>query len=864
MLENHNSEEQVLPIGYVLSSRYVLDSFLGSGGMGSVYLCRDTLLEDKVVAVKILHREFARDVELTRRFLREVNMMHSVNHPNVVRTFDAGVENGIFYFTMEFVEGLLLDEYLEAAGRDYTLLGRITAQICKGLEAIHGQNIVHRDLKPGNILVSESGFVKITDFGVARPISSGNTTHREIMGSLDYIPPEVFQGLEITPASDFYSLGVILYGIVTGEFPFEADDPMAIVWKHVHEEARPPRELCEDIPPWLDVLIMGLLSKDPKERPQSAREIIRLVRGGLYSKEGSSLDSGSYKVSTGETLGEFSQRDSTIFDTDSFELGMNSTERAREYFDDLDHEESDLTVRESSGAGVDNFNSAWHQVIFDALPTGDAIRKHEQEWQEKSRLRSDVGLAAEMQEPEKKRDFRTLKIAFITIFLFSLLSGGLFLFFKILPEIEQREEELRPKSIEELKKEYYSESSKKSSKANNSTSRIQKSSTGVFTQSRAKESSFFDSVTSLFKKSSNTSGYNPSGPSLQPSAPTVYETNRPLTQTASRSHALGGSRKRNPSISSRLSSAIWAAPQVSSRPRKASFEEEELSNLYSSNSVEKFDVSSFKKKNPKVKSSVFDIFFGGKKEKITLRKGTPSELAFAQRKSDARSRLREVAIKQEVLSFESEAELTKLETQSKSELEELREAVDYVSANFTKQSHRQDAWSSLLKKNGTRDLLETAKNVSGINPQVKKQYSKYIAIESEYREILDLVSSGQTNAETKKKANQVGGKLAREREKLRAYVNSTVSNSISEEKQSLADLGEALSLLKMQEVQLEKNINDRRKYWRESKKGKTFNAEELLKEKKNLENLLANLEQNLDEAREQELRRSEIVEALDL
>ena len=115
MIENSDStDEQILPLGYVLADRYVLDEFIGSGGMGSVYRAHDKLLEEKVLAIKILHREFSRDTDLTRRFLREVNMMHSVNHPNVVRTYDAGVHDGMFYYTMEHIEGLLLDQYVES------------------------------------------------------------------------------------------------------------------------------------------------------------------------------------------------------------------------------------------------------------------------------------------------------------------------------------------------------------------------------------------------------------------------------------------------------------------------------------------------------------------------------------------------------------------------------------------------------------------------------------------------------------------------------------------------------------------------------------------------------------------------------
>lgn len=857
MLESH-SDDLVLPTGSTLSGRYVLDSFLGSGGMGSVYLCRDTLLEDKVVAIKVLHQEFSRDAELTRRFLREVNMMHSVNHPNVVRTFDAGVENGVFYFTMEYVEGLLLDEYLEAAGRDYVLLGRIIAQICKGLEAIHGQKIVHRDLKPGNILVSESGFVKITDFGVARPISSGNTTHREIMGSLDYIPPEVFQGHEIKPASDFYSLGVILYGIVTGAFPFEADDPMAIVWKHVHEEAIPPRELSDDVPQWLDSLIIRLLSKDPNDRPQTAREIIRFVRENLYNKKGDTLDSGSYQAPSDEAIKEFSQRDSTIFDTDSFELGESSNAALEEYYDES------IEPEKNRPEEIDEFNSACHQVIFDALPTGDAIRKHEREWQEKKRQRTDGSLASEMQEPQNKKDFK--KIARITIAIVLLLTffGGLFLFFKILPEIEQRENELKPKSIDELRKEYYSSDDvsplfKKKASTQNRLSNQR--------NPKKRKSTFFKTLAGLFESEpeSEERVYDTA------SSSTVFNTATPLSTPDDESSS--GFSFKNPfkldhkkygksaDGESATAKTLWTAP---SKAKVKKFKKSEIPKLYSQRKGNKFNLKKFKGKNPKAKSvfASFEALFGDKRKEVNIKKATPSELAVLESKNVTRSNLREIEAKREAISISNEKELSGMENETKEELSELRKAINYVMSSFEDQSYHQEVLTSLLDEGQTKELLETAEALSKLDPKVNKQFIEYKNIESKYREVLDIVSSGQADATVKKRANQVGSQLSREREKLRAYVNAAIASSIREGQQDITETAQALQVLKQKELELEKGINDRRNYWKKSQEGESFDLKKIEEEKQVLENKLSELETELDEKKENDVRKSSILESL--
>ena len=278
MSENQQFAGDVLPVGYMISGRYRIESCLGSGGMGAVYLAHDKVLEGSSVAMKVLHREVAHDENHTKRFLREVQLMHRVNHPNVVRTYDVGKDGDLFYFTMEVAIGVQLEDMLRGGGFEMDRVADLVIQICEGLDAIHAADIIHRDLKPANIILVENRVVKITDFGVARPKSSELTQHNEIIGSVAYIAPEIWLGKPITAATDFYSLGVILYELVTGKLPFEGEEPASLMWMHVKRPPTPPKSVRQDIPNWINQLVLKLLAKSPADRPKSAREIIMFIQ----------------------------------------------------------------------------------------------------------------------------------------------------------------------------------------------------------------------------------------------------------------------------------------------------------------------------------------------------------------------------------------------------------------------------------------------------------------------------------------------------------------------------------------------------------------------------------------------------------
>lgn len=267
----------MLSVGGLVNSRYEIISVLGAGGMGSVYKVKDRMLPDEIVALKVLHPDFARDEKQRQRFLREVQLMRKVNHANVVRTYDVGVDGDLVYFSMEFVAGRPLDALIEEGTLDFSYLPELIMQVSEGLSAIHAAEIVHRDLKPGNIMILDGGVAKIADFGVARPASSELTAHNEIVGSVHYMAPEVWLGKEITPHADLYGLGIILYEITTGQLPFKHTRPATLMWMHVKSVPTPPIQLNPKIPEWLNKLILKLIAKSPLERPRDARELASMV-----------------------------------------------------------------------------------------------------------------------------------------------------------------------------------------------------------------------------------------------------------------------------------------------------------------------------------------------------------------------------------------------------------------------------------------------------------------------------------------------------------------------------------------------------------------------------------------------------------
>ena len=266
-----------LPTEGLFAGRYKIGRVLGSGGMGTVYLAQDTVLGGEEVALKILHLDRVADESHVQRFLREVQLTRRVTHPNVVRTFELGQEGEKLFFTMEVVHGTTLKEYAKQNEIEPHEVARLLAEISKGLHAIHEQGVVHRDLKLSNVMVTESGAVKIADFGVARPEVSDLTCTDEIVGSATHMSPEVWKGNPITAATDLYSLGIMAYELLTRQLPFEAQSCHEMMWKHINATPKHPIEICPEMPLWLDQLVIRLLAKDPANRFATAHALVEEI-----------------------------------------------------------------------------------------------------------------------------------------------------------------------------------------------------------------------------------------------------------------------------------------------------------------------------------------------------------------------------------------------------------------------------------------------------------------------------------------------------------------------------------------------------------------------------------------------------------
>ncbi len=263
-------------VGNILGNRYHLQELIGEGGMALVYKAECSLL-CRAVAVKILRPQYANDVDFVERFRREARAAASLSHPNVINAYDVGQENGIDYIVMEYIPGENLKELIrrEAPFSIKTSL-EITKQIAEALYHAHQRNIIHRDIKPHNILITPTGQIKVTDFGIARAISAGSLTQTgEVLGSVQYSSPEQAKGDSVGPQSDIYSLGCVLYEMLTGKVPFEGDTAVAIALQHIKGEYVPIRQLRPDIPASLENLVNKAMACNPEERYISALALLK-------------------------------------------------------------------------------------------------------------------------------------------------------------------------------------------------------------------------------------------------------------------------------------------------------------------------------------------------------------------------------------------------------------------------------------------------------------------------------------------------------------------------------------------------------------------------------------------------------------
>ncbi|MBO9606108.1 MAG: Stk1 family PASTA domain-containing Ser/Thr kinase [Paenibacillaceae bacterium] len=258
----------------VLSGRYELLERVGGGGMALVYKAQDILL-NRFVAVKVLRQQFVHDEEFIRRFRREAQAAASLSHPNIVSIYDVGQQDDVHYIVMEYVEGNTLNELIkEKAPLQVEEAVHIAGQICDALDHAHANQIVHRDIKPHNILIGKNGRVKVTDFGIARATTSSTITQTgSVVGSVHYFSPEHAKGTPAGAKSDLYSLGIVLYQMLTGRLPFLGESPISVALKHLQEKVEEPRKVNPLIPQSVENIILRAMRKSPEERYQSAEEM---------------------------------------------------------------------------------------------------------------------------------------------------------------------------------------------------------------------------------------------------------------------------------------------------------------------------------------------------------------------------------------------------------------------------------------------------------------------------------------------------------------------------------------------------------------------------------------------------------------
>jgi beta-lactam-binding protein with PASTA domain/predicted Ser/Thr protein kinase len=287
----------------VIDGRYRLLHRVGSGGMADVWCAEDQQLGRRV-ALKLLHRQFSEDPEFVERFKREASAAASLQHPHVVAVYDRGEWDGTYYIAMEFLEGRSLKQVVREEGPlDLLRAIDLVVQILRAARFAHQRGIVHRDIKPHNVIVDDEGRAKVTDFGIARAGASDMTETGSIMGTAQYLSPEQAQGLAVSPQSDLYAIGIVLYELITARVPFDGESAVTIALKQVAEAPVPPSSYNPAVPPELDAVVLRALEKDPGARFISAEEFIGALEG-VADRIASGAAVGPGTVAFGAVAGE--------------------------------------------------------------------------------------------------------------------------------------------------------------------------------------------------------------------------------------------------------------------------------------------------------------------------------------------------------------------------------------------------------------------------------------------------------------------------------------------------------------------------------------------------------------------------------
>ena len=340
----------MLELGTMLSGRYEVLKRVGSGGMADVYMAKDHKL-NRNVAVKVLKSEYVEDEKFLRKFETEAQAVARLSHPNIVNIYDVGIEDGINYIVMELAEGITLKEYIRKKGYltpKETV--EISTQIASAISHAHKNHIIHRDIKPQNILVSDTGIIKVTDFGIAKATSSNTVTSTATaMGSVHYISPEQAKGRFCDEKSDIYSLGITMYEMVTGHVPFDHENGVTIALMHLQNEITPPSQIRDGIPDSLEKIILKCTMKKPEERYQTADELITDLRlvfedtsGGYVGVVQAIDDSPTIMIDQNELTQRINtpKNDSKIQQEESLKA-----EEENAYLDEDDEEESGMNSK---------------------------------------------------------------------------------------------------------------------------------------------------------------------------------------------------------------------------------------------------------------------------------------------------------------------------------------------------------------------------------------------------------------------------------------------------------------------------------------------------------------------------------------
>ena len=272
----------MIEIGNMIADRYEIVSKIGTGGMSDVYKAKDHTL-GRYVAIKVLKSEFSEDSSFVSKFRAEAQAAAGLEHPNIVNVYDVGCQTGNYYIVMEYVEGITLKKYIETKGQlAYKEALSIAIQVGRGIQAAHAKGIIHRDIKPQNIIISTEGKVKVTDFGIARAVS-GNTISSDVMGSVHYTSPEQARNGYVSNKSDIYSLGIVMYEMVTGRVPFDGDNTVAVAIQHLQDEMVNPSEYARDLPISLEKIILKCTQKSPDRRYESMDTLLIDLKKSLVT-----------------------------------------------------------------------------------------------------------------------------------------------------------------------------------------------------------------------------------------------------------------------------------------------------------------------------------------------------------------------------------------------------------------------------------------------------------------------------------------------------------------------------------------------------------------------------------------------------